>query len=118
MEVTVKPLHAGDICHYSAVMLTVVQTTACFGESAYLECTGEQLNNHLPAVCLSYLECTVEQLDDQVKLGMIQHSPVALDMITQLFDKAEPCRFVLQSSQHSRKYLPTPQWLRCHKLAV
>jgi len=41
MEVTVKPLHAGDICHYSAVMLTVVQTTACFGESAYLECTGE-----------------------------------------------------------------------------
>ena len=99
MEVTVKPLHAGDICHYSAVMLTVVQTTACFGESAYLE-------------------CTVEQLDDQVKLGMIQHSPVALDMITQLFDKAEPRRFVLQSSQHRRKYLPTPQWLRCHKLAV
>jgi len=137
MEVTVKPLQAGDICHYSEVMLTVVQTTACFGESAYLECTGEQLNNHLPAVCLSYLECTgeqlnnrlpavclshlectVEQLDDQVKLGMIQHSPVALDMITQLFDKAEPCRFVLQSSQHRRKYLPTPQWLRCHKLAV
>ena len=85
---------------------------------SYLECTGEQLNNRLPAVCLSYLECTVEQLDDQVKLGMIQHSPVALDMITQLFDKAEPCRFVLQSSQHRRKYLPTPQWLRRHKLAV
>ena len=52
-----------------------------------------------------YLKCTVDELDDQIKLLMIQHGSVALDVKAQLLHKANSSCLVLQCSQHCGKYL-------------
>lgn len=53
-----------------------------------------------------YLECTVDEFNNQVKLLVIQHGAVALDVKAQLFNETETSSFVLQCSQHCGEYLP------------